>query len=217
LWVLTPLFGVIFGFIFLTGILLGYLWLSKVEPKRIWIKYIMYSLRGVLFSLFTYYAILFLDSVIKVLGFGVLGYGNIWFHATGLILMLLLATCFLFIAVFNAPTYQTFFTFICILAFCLYFFEYHLSVFSVGERDTLFRSPYVAILILVGTNLITLPFRIIKYKRHSTLEFKKLWDISEKTKKIINFKSVMVLWAFFAVETILQLEGLSILYWIGLF
>ncbi|MHA1112157.1 MAG: hypothetical protein ACTSRE_13700 [Promethearchaeota archaeon] len=216
MWVLTPLFGVFFGFIFLTLVLIGYLWLSKIEAKSTWLTYLLGSLRTVLFSLFVYYAILYLDSIVKILGFGVLGYGNIWFHVTGLILMLLLAVSFLFIAVFNAPTYQTFFTFICILGFCLYFFEFYLPEFSIGERDVLFKTPYIAIAILGGSNIVTLPFRVINYKKRSTLEFKKLWDISEKTKKIINFKSILVLWAFFAVETILQLEGLSILYWIGL-
>lgn len=216
MWVLTPLFGVFFGFIFLTGVLIGYIWLGKIKPKRTWLTYILSSFRAVLFSLFAYYAILLLDTIVKVLGFGVLGYGNIWFHATSLILTFLLAICFLFIAVFNAPTYQTFFTFLAILGFCIYFFEFHLPTFFIGEKDVLIRTPFIAIAIMIGSNIVTLPFRLIRHKRHSTLEFKKLWDISEKIKKVINFKSVLVLWAFFMIETILQLEGLSILYWIGL-
>jgi hypothetical protein len=216
MWVLTPLFGVFFGFIFLTCILIGYIWLGKIYIKKLWLTYILNSLRAVLFSLFAYYAILLLDSVIKVIGFGVIGYGNIWFQATGLILMFLLAISFLFIAVFNAPTYQTLFTFACILVFCVYFFEFHLPTIFIGEKDVLTRTPFIAIAIMIGSNIVILPFRIIHYKRNSTLEFKKLWDISEKAKKIINFKSMLVLWAFFMIETILQLEGLSILYWIGL-
>lgn len=216
MWVLTPLFGVFFGFIFLTGVIIGYIWLGKLNYEKVWITYILNSLRAVLFSLFVYYAILLLDSIVKILGFGVLGYGNIWFHVTGLFLMLLLAISFLFIAVFNAPTYQTFFTFACILAFCIYFFEFHLPTSFIGEKDVLIKIPYIAIAILVGTNILTLPFRFVLYKRHGTFEFKILWDISEKTKKVINFKSILVLWMFFMIESILQLEGLSILYWIGL-
>ena len=216
MWVLTPLFGVFFGFLFLTGNLIGYIWLGKIEVEKLWLTYILTCLRAVLFSVFAYYAILFLDSVIKILGFGVIGYGNIWFQATGLILMLLLAITFLFIAVFNAPTYQTLFTFACILAFCIYFFEFYLPTIFIGEKDVLIRTPFIAIAIMIGSNIISLPFRLIRYKRHSTLEFNNLWDITEKTKKVINFKSIFVLWVFFMVETILQLEGLSILYWIGL-
>ena len=214
MWALTPLFGVFFGFIFLTGILIGYLWLGKLNPKKPWVIYLLNSLRAVLFSLFAYYAILLLDSIVKILGLGVLGYGNIWFHATGLILMFLLAICFLFIAVFNAPTYQTLFTFVCILGFCIYFFEFYLPTIFFGEKDVLIRTPYIAIAIMIGSNVVTLPLRIINYRKHSTLE--QLWDISEKVKKVINFKSILVLWGFFMVESILLLEGLSILYWIGL-
>jgi hypothetical protein len=216
MWTLTPLWGVLFGFIFLTAVLIGFLWFGKIEFRKTWLKYIYNSFRGTIYSVFVYFAYLFMDSIVKVLGFGVLGYGNIWFHATGLLLMLLLTIVFLFIAVFNSPTYQTFFTFICIIAFCVYFFEFYLPTISFGERDVLFKTPYIAIVILIGTNLITIPFRIVRYKKHSTLEFKNLWDISEKTKKVINFKSVLILWIFFMIETILQLEGLSIFYWIGL-
>ena len=184
MWALTPLFGVFFGFIFLTVNLIGYLWLGKLKPKKVWSRYLLNSLRAVLFSMFAYYAILYLDSIVKILGFGVLGYGNIWFHATGLILMFLLAVCFLFIAVFNAPTYQTFFTFICILGFCLYFFEFYLPEFSIGERDVLFKTPYIAITILIGTNFITLPLRIINYKKRSTLEFKNCGISQKKPRKL---------------------------------
>ena len=188
----------------------------KSKNRETWLSYLLNSLRAALFSVFAYYSYLYLDSIVKVLGFGVLGYGNIWFHATGLILMLLLSISFLFIAVFNAPTYQTFFTFICIIGFCIYFFEFHLPIFFIGEKDVLIRTPYIAIAILIGTNILTLPFRFIHNKRHGSFEFEKLWDISDKIKKVINFKSILVLWVFFMIETILQLEGLSILYWIGL-
>ena len=174
--------------------------------------YLLSSLRAVLFSAFVYYAYLMLDSIVKIVGFGILGYGNIWFHITSLFLMFILAIFFLFIAVFNAPTFQTLFSFACIFAFCVYFFEFYLPSVFIGEKDVLTKIPFIAIGIMIGSNLLTVPMRIYKYKQFSTLEFKKLWNITEKVKKIINFKSFLILWVFFMVESILQLEGLSILY-----
>jgi len=213
---LTPLFGIFLGTIFLTGNLIGYIWLGKISPKTPWMEYLIKILRGVLFSVYVYYAILFLDSVVKILGFGVLGYENIWFHAVSLILMLILAVFFLFIAVFNAPTVQTLISFICIVGFCIYYFDFYLPTIFIGEKDVLIKTPFIAIGILIGTNLLTLPLRMLKYIKKSTLDFDTLWNISEKVKKAINIKSFLVLWIFFMVESILQLEGLSILYWIGI-
>jgi hypothetical protein len=216
MWVLTPLFAVFFGFIFLTGLLIGYIWIKNIHPNNKWIISLLNSLRAVLFSTFVYYAYLMLDSVIKILGFGVLGYGNIWFHATSLILMVILSVFFLFVSVFNAPTYQTLFSFACIIAFCIYFFEFYLPTIFIGEKVVLTKIPFIAIAIMIASNVLTIPLRSVRYKQHDTLEFKKLWDISEKVKKVVNFKSFLILWGLFMVETILQLEGLSILYWIGL-
>ncbi|MBN2154655.1 MAG: hypothetical protein JW776_01245 [Candidatus Lokiarchaeota archaeon] len=124
----------------------------------------MSSLRAVLFSIFAYYALLMLDTIVKILGLGILGYGNIWFQSAGLILMFVLGIFFLFVAVFNLPTYQTLFSFLCILVFCIYFFEFHLSTFFIGEREVLTKTPFITVAIMLGSNLLTFPLRILRYR-----------------------------------------------------
>ena len=80
--------------------------------------------------------------------------------------------------------------------------------------------PLFSIGVFLGTTLLTLPIRIKKAKRETrveaSFEFQTLWDISVHVEKWITKKTIGILWMLFTLESFLLLNGLILLYWVGL-
>lgn len=188
--------------------------------------------KGMLGAMYSYYGILLCNTIVKVIFGGILELSNFWFYLMGLVLMTLLAGMLLVSGVFKAPTWSTLFSFLAIFAFTLYYFEFYLAVRSIDETELIIIPMLMSIGVFLGSFLLTIPFRIMKAKQYegadradgtdgvdktmSYVEFKTLWDVSEKVDKFVNKKTLGILWALFAVETFLLLEGVTLLYWVGL-
>ncbi|MHA1765565.1 MAG: hypothetical protein ACTSVK_04820 [Promethearchaeota archaeon] len=221
MWILTPLFGMIFGFIFLSIVMVCKVWFpSKISSKNHIMEKIALGWKGIIGAIYSYYGILLLNTIIKVIFGGILSYGNFWFYLMSILLLSVLAAYLLLSGVFKAPTWHTLFSFLAILAFTIYYFEFYLEYREINKYELLSIPMFMSIGVFLGTMLLTLPIRIMKARRteksESSLNFKNLWDISLKVEKWINIKTLGILWILFAIETFLLLEGLSLLYWIGL-
>ncbi|MHA1673298.1 MAG: hypothetical protein ACTSYI_06695 [Promethearchaeota archaeon] len=244
MWLLTPLFGTIFGFLFLSFVMLFKIWIpSNLSPKNRVVAAILLGGKGIVGAMFSYYGILLCNTVVKVLFGGLLELSNFWFYLMGLMLMTLLAGMLFLSGVFKAPTWATLFSFLAIFAFTIYYFEFYLEARSIDETKLITIPVLMSIGVFLVSVALTLPFRIriMKAKQNegnnrvnrggeanrvdrvdrvdktlSSFEFKTLWDISDKVEKWVNKKTLGILWALFAVETFLLLEGVTLLYWVGL-
>jgi len=223
MWLLTPLFGTIFGFLFLSFVMLFKIWIpSNITSKNSVVAAILLGGKGMIGAMYSYYGILLCNSIVKTIFGGIFELTNYWFYLMGLVLMTLLAGMLFLSGVFKAPTWSTLFSFLAIFAFTLYYFEFYLETRSIDETELITIPVLMSIGVFLGSNILTLPFRIriIKTKQKDGVEpsfdFKTLWDVSKKVEKWINIKTLGVLWALFAIETFLLLEGLTLFYWIGL-
>lgn len=221
MWVQTPLFTTLFGFIFMTIIMIGFIWYGD-KAKSIYLKRKLKTrlVKGLIGASFIYYSAMLFDSFVKVVFFGILGYNTIWFQAMNLILGFTLALVLIFAAVFVAPTWNRLLSFLCILIYALHLFNVTYNLEFPGEKEMYIQPMLRSVGIFILVNILTLPLRKKRYDLKLDLEdrgqFKKLWDISKPFQKIVNVKTMTVLWVLFAIEAILELEGLSILYWVGL-
>ena len=224
LWLFTPMFSTIFGFIFLTIVMLGKIWIpSPSSPSNRFMKYLLISWKGISGAMYSYYGILLLNTVFKTLFGGLLDLSNYWFYLMGLILLMLFAGILLVSGVFNAPTWQTLFSFLAILGFTLYYFEVYLESQPGIDKFELVTIPMVlSICVFLGTFLLTLPIRIKIGKQNRgeepafEFELHTLWDISKYVDRWITKKTLSIMWVLFTLEAFLLLEGLSLLYWVGL-
>jgi len=224
-WLLTPMFATIFGFLFLTIVMACKIWLpSNYSPKNRYVAHILLGWKGMSGAMYSYYGILLLNTVFKTLFGGLLVLSNYWFYLMGLILLTLLAGILLVSGVFKAPTWHTLFSFLAILGFTIYYFEVNLEVQPGIDKFELVTIPMLlSIGVFLGTTLLTLPIRFMKMKRekqenevNSSFEFRTLWDISIHVDKWVTKKTLGILWGLFTLESFLLLEGYTLLYWVGL-
>ena len=176
--------------------------------------------KGIIGAMYSYYGILFCNTIVKVIFGGILDYGNFWFYLMSILLLSILTGILLVSGVFKAPTWHTLFSFLTILAFTIYYFEFYLEYREIDKYELLSIPMLISIGVFLGTVLLTLPLRIMKARHvkgsESPVDFQNLWDLSLKVEKWINIKTLSILWLLFAAETFLLLEGLSLLYWVGL-
>ena len=171
--------------------------------------------------MYSFYGILLLNTIVKTLFGGLLDLSNYWFYLMGLILLTLLAAILLVSGVFKAPTWHTLISFLAILGFTIYYFEFYLEFQPGIDKFELVTIPMLlSVCVFLGTTFLTLPLRIMKAKREngeeSSFEFPTLWDISIHVDKWITKKSLGILWGLFTLEAFLLLEGSTLLYWVGL-
>ncbi|MHA1522314.1 MAG: hypothetical protein ACTSRK_19245 [Promethearchaeota archaeon] len=223
MWLLTPLFGTIFGFLFLSFVMFFKIWIpSNISSKNHVVAAILLGVKGMIGAMYSYYGILLCNTIVKTIFGGILELTNYWFYLMGLVLMTLLAGILFISGVFKAPTWSTLYSFLAIFVFTLYYFEFYLEARSIDETKLITIPMLMSIGVFLASNILTLPFRlrIMKAKQKEGVEpsfdFKTLWDVSEKVEKWINIKTIGILWGLFAVETFLLLEGVSLLYWVGL-
>jgi hypothetical protein len=219
------MFATIFGFLFLTIVMICKIWLPpKNSPKNRYVAHILLGWKGISGSIYSFYGILLLNTVVKTLFGGLLDLSNYWFYLMGLILLTLLAGILLVTGVFKAPTWHTILSFLAISGFTLYYFEFYLEFQPGIDKIELVTIPMLlSIGVFLGTNLLTLPIRVMKVRREkqdneveSSFEFRTLWDISIHVDKWITKKTLGILWGLFTLESFLLLEGYTLLYWVGL-
>lgn len=221
MWILTPLFGTIFGFIFLSIFMLCKIWFpSKTLTKNHIMAKLLIEGKGIIGAMYSYYGILLCNTIVKVIFGSILDYSNFWFYLMSILLMSMLAVILFVSGVFKVPTWHTLFSFLAILAFTIYYFEFYLEYREIDKYELISIPMLMSIGVFLGTVLLILPLRILK-ARHvkgsdSPVDFQNLWDLSLKVEKWINIKTLSILWVLFAAETFLLLEGLSLFYWVGL-
>ncbi len=222
IWLHTPLFGTIFGFLFLSFVMLGKIWIpSNMSSQNRIVNTIILGSNGIIGAMSSYYGILLGTTIFKVLFGGIFTLSNFWFYLMGLVLMTLLAGMLLMSGVFKAPTWATVFSFLAIVVFTLSYFEFYLEFQSIDKIELVTVPMLFSIGVFFVATLLTVPFRILKSKQKGEIEllfeFTPLWDVSLQVEKWVNIKTLGILWLFFAVETFLLLEGLTLFYWVGFF
>src|SRR6056297_885191 len=211
MWLMTPLF-MMFLMLIITGFsLLGVIWLDKFPKVDANYKHPFWKgIRGIIFMVFTYWAILLLDSIVKILFLGELGYGNINYHITPLIFGIIISTVIIMGCVFNAPTIKTLLAFVGISIYSIYYLEVLIEVGESGEMDAFFAPLLGNLYILLGINLVFFGYEKITGKR-----FKPLWNYSSRFKEIFDIKFYIVICLLVATEVILRCEGWSLLFWLS--
>ena len=208
----TPLLVLFLMFSALSGIIIGTVWFHKARvPDVTIIKLMLEGLRGLLFSLLTFFSLVFLDTVFKYSFIGILSTGNWSYHLAIFILTTIVAFIILFGTVFTAPTVKTIVNFIIILSITIYSMWFS-DEYLEGQTNLLVMGiKYILITVLL-VNLIWTLFQFIL--RKDPLEQRKLWDYSAKYKKIFRLRVFVVLWILVNIEVILIFEGLGLLYWL---
>lgn len=209
---LTPLFGIFLGTIMISLILTFKIWVHNMRKLPKPLEVIYTGLRGGLFTAGAYASLLMWDSIIKVGFLGILSYGNIVYQITALLLMAILSVLVLLVVIFVAPTLKTFINFSLVVGISIYYFWVNPEAL-LPDYERIFYEP--VIYCLISVILVEIVFLIIRLvQKKPIFEEKQLWNHSEQFKKKVNGTVLMVIWFCFFVELILNMEGLSILYWI---
>ncbi len=206
-------FAMIYAIIFQSVLLSGYFfWAPKARnPEKLYNCWLVLGLRGVFFVIGCYLGFIFLDTSIKILFLGVYGYGNISFHITSCILLLVLGIELIIGAVFVAPTLKSITTFIVMLTLFIYYFEIN-QVVVHEDLDKIFIPMFYAIAFLI---IITLIYEIYRKLKTKGFEDKELWNFERKFKRIFNWKFNLILWILLSIEIILMIEGYSLFFWLS--
>jgi hypothetical protein len=198
----------ILGWIIWTVILGGLIWAPKLaHADQKYTCPLVIGLRGLLFSVFTYWALISFDSLIKILFLGQIGYGNIGYYLFPVFLALISGILILIGSVFVAPTRKTILGFIFILIVFGYYI-WGIGNSNLPELGSLFI-PLVSLLVFeVILTAIYLFIRLIFKNRK--IEDTPLWDISEKYKAFFRPKLILAFWIMYSIEIFLLFGGYSI-------
>ena len=205
-------------------ILSGHIWFEEFKKlEKIHFNWLIKGLQGFIFVVFTVVAMVFIDTNIKLIFFGIAGYGNFVIYISSIVLTFVLTAEIIMHAFLIAPNLKGIITFCFISIFFLYWFEFYLNEANLGEMgiiDLKYSAIIVGIIfpILVGLigSLVLTGIEIIlkKVKPFNSLLYKQFWNMQVITKRIFNIRFNFVLWALITVELILNLQGLSLLLWI---
>ena len=210
MWALTPLFMVIIMLI-MTGLLLfGVIWIEKFPLKEDLVKHPLYKMiRALVFTVYTYWSVLLLDSFVKITFLGIIGYANFSYHLAPMLLALILGIVMILGIAFVAPTLKSIISFLGVAGYSLYYLEVIANQAGRGELEMLYQPIVWGISITVGVNLL---FGIIEMIRGT--KFEVLWDWSETYRKHFGAKFYIIMFLLVCAEFILKFEGLSLLYWL---
>lgn len=208
------------------AILSGYIWLEKFKKSgEFYSFWLIKGLRGFVFVVFIVFALIFIDTNVKLIFFGIAGYGNFTLHLASIVLTFILTAEIISYAFLISPNLKGIIIFCLISIFFLYLFEFYLNEVVLSEI-AIFDLKYFAIFmevifpILVGSiaSLVLTGIEIVlkKAKPNNNLLNKRFWNAQIKGKRIFNARFNFILWVLITVELILNLQGLSLLLWITL-
>jgi len=218
---------IIIGWVLQTLIMIGFIWFKKYKIlEEYYSCWLLTGLRGLLFIIFSVFALMFFDSNIKILFFGVESYVTISLHLTSIILTFIIAIQIMIGILFVKPNLKGIISFLAVFITFIILWDYYFDIMDISKFD-LFDSNYSVFLlgivfpILVGTVtsiILTVGEFFIKRKKLN-LRFinTTFWDKQIIVKKIFNIKFNIILWFFITTELILNLQGLSLLLWLTVF
>lgn len=218
---------IIIGWVLQTLIIMGFIWFKKYkildESYNCWL---LTGLRGLLFTIFAVFALIFFDSNIKILFFGVEGYVNISLHLTSIILTFIIAIQIMIGILLVKPNLKGIISFLALFITFVTLWDYYFNIMDLSKFN-LFDSKYSVFLvgivfpILVGviTSIILtiVEFFIKRKKLNLRIIDIVFWDKQIIVKKIFNIRFNIILWFLITIELILNLQGLSILLWLTVF
>ncbi|MHA1273135.1 MAG: hypothetical protein ACTSQS_06820 [Promethearchaeota archaeon] len=206
-----------------SAILVGYVWFDKFSnPDQSYNCWLIRGLRSIVFILFTIFSFMFIDTNIKILIFGIIGYENIYLHLASIILTFILGTEIIIGSTFVAPNRKGLIGFSAVLISFIYFWEFYLISADLNQLD-FFGSKYSAFSIgillpmLIGltiAGITTFIEFILNRKSDRKFEDKPFWNIQKKFKIYFGLKFNLILWILITAELLLNLQGLSLLLWL---
>ena len=219
--------AMIFAWLVQCIILMGFVWFDKYRiPEESYDCWLVKGMRGFAFIFFTVIALMFIDTNIKLL-MGIAGYGNFSIHLASMILTFILAAHIIIGAVLVAPNRKGVITFIVVLITFIILWEFifldfeTVSLLGVDTSGTdlfilgiLFP---VAVGLLVAIGLTFIEGIIKKSKSERTIADKPFWNKQIQAKRIFSFKFNLIMWIIITTEFILNMQGLSLLFWISIF
>jgi hypothetical protein len=210
---ITPHFAAITAFMICSGIIIGFVWMHNAyKPQKMISQLILKSIQGFFFAFITYLSVLLIDSFVKVIIFGIIGYANISYHLGALILCLIFGIIVIIGAGLNAPTIKTIVNMAITIGISIYFIWFSFDVLFPNYEKVFYYPVIYIVGILFIVNLIWIIFDFIQNRNPVVL--KKLWDFSEKYKRLFSIKGFIIFWLLFGIEIILKFEGLGLLHWI---
>ncbi|MGV9202600.1 MAG: hypothetical protein ACOC44_01080 [Promethearchaeia archaeon] len=215
---------ILIAWILQSSILSGFVWFDKYRnPSKQYTCWLLRGMRGFFFIVLTTFSLIFIDTNIKILFLGIIGYGNIYLHLASLILTFILAGQIIIGAVFIAPNRKGIVTFSAVLGTFIFLWYINLPKTS-PEALNLFDSKYsillIAVLIplLIGASvaIIMVCCEVIldKVRDDKDISDMPFYDRTKRFKSIFNWKFNIFLWALITTELILNLQGLSMFLWL---
>ncbi|MFO8018162.1 MAG: hypothetical protein R6U96_05965 [Promethearchaeia archaeon] len=223
----TPnIITLLFAWILQSIILAGFVWFDKYRnPSEKYTCWLIRGLRGFVFITFTSFSFLFIDTNIKILVFGIIGYGNLCIHLASILLTFILAAQIIIGVILVAPNRKGIATFFVVLGTFIFLWYIYIPSTSTGSLYIL-DSRYSILMssllfaILVGSSLALIlsccELILNKIKKDKEIEDRPFYDVTEKFKSLFNWKVNLLLWALITAELLLNLQGLSLLLWLTL-
>ncbi|MHA1371599.1 MAG: hypothetical protein ACTSRA_18000, partial [Promethearchaeota archaeon] len=204
---------------FMIAVLAGYAWAEKAKkPDDEYNCPVVIGFRAVFFIMATVFGLLFFDTIIKELGFGVLGYGNIM-HFIGILIVLGVIGFELILgSVFVAPTRKGLITFVAVDITFIYLWEFYLPTrINESLEEDMIQGLYIPFIVGLCVQAISATvhkiYLVIKPRGKRD---KRLWNIRPWFKKVFSLKFNVLLYALVMADTLLSFEGYGLLSWLSL-
>ena len=205
---------ILFAWILESIILGGFVWFDKYrKPSEQYTCWLIRGLRGFIFIVLTVFSFVFIDTGIKIF-LGIIEYGNLFIHLASIILTFILALQIIIGAVFVAPNRKGILTFTAILSSFVFLWYYYIPKTKMDSILTVAILIPVVIGIIVALTLTLFEFIIERTKENKKIADTPFYDFREEFKSIFNWRLNLILWAAITSELLLNLQGLSILFWL---
>ncbi len=206
-------------------ILGGFLWFEKLRiPEQNYTCWLIRGMRTVLFIVFTVLSFAFIDTNIKILFMGIIGYQNLSLHIASIVLTFILGGELLISALLVNPNRKKIIIFGVMIIYFVYFWYFYLNTTDLSQFSLL-DSKYSAAIasiffpILVGvvaasalTGAELVLKKAIPKKR---IDDKPFWNIQVKVKSFFDLRFNLILWGLISAEMILNFQGMSLSFWIS--
>ena len=220
LFFVAHLYAGLIALFFMMGTVIGHQWAEKArDPNKEYNCPVVVFFRAAYFVVATVIGLIFIDTFIKEVFLGALGYGNIMHFLALLILLLVIGIQAIIGSVFVAPTRKGLITFAVVVATFIYLWEFYYPVASTDLEDSMIMGLLIPIAVGWGVQAILatihgIYIKISKNTRQIRRD-KRLWSIRKIYKKIFSYKLTVILFLLVLAEFLLSFEGYSLLSWMS--
>ena len=213
MWMITPTHAVVIAL--LTWMLLCWIRIWSFTPEEGRLGTLLFAvalvLSGVIRVVYAFFGMYLLDIVFRICFLGMFSPGRLGYIATPILLCIAIGVLYIVCSTFIAPSWVN------LLAFGGMALVYlHMTIMVPDPQLRIALHVGIALALIFGFIELSIKWRENRQfpSSESVLSSQPLWDLSHKFNYFAATKPYAIVLFLISIEFVLELEGMSLLYWL---